>query len=497
MSQGTRTATPSAAKRSRTDPPTLVLPSGGSPAMNTGLALPTTNSPLPSNTASKPYGSPSTGGLALPGQWPQPQIITASIRPSYSNPQQYIPAQQRPPYYTQYYPTPPTSQYPYPPQSYGYYPTPQQYQAQSSYPRPPLQHAQSYTSYAQSRVQTPTSVTPTSTPAPAPPVPPQPDPHDSADPNEINDALGSSGVDLKAEQEALQRSHEFYQPLANLIMRDDRSKKQAFIHPRILSPTMRSIASKHNVTKVSDDSINYAALALRERLLGLITSSIHARDHRSSSGVNRPPGMYSDNTTPLWSHVVRRDTTRQLQALEKVDREEETRIRRERRERLENGFVATPDGGRKKRKRAKEMGPGVTARTMSDEARKKLQDDQAARATGSKKYAWMTAGAGSSISTGTTVTTTGGSAGAGTSGLASTTARKPSAPVTNGTATTTGTSATGATTTPGTTAPAFPAKAPTGGGWMRAPMPQTQAVGVGGRSERGHGGGRGSARGWT
>jgi len=286
------------------------------------------------------------------------------------------------------------------------------------------------------------------------------------------------------------------------------------------------IASKHNLTKVSDDSINYAALALRERLLGLITSSIHARDHRSSSGVNRPPGMYSDNTTPLWSHVVRRDTTRQLQALEKVDREEETRIRRERRERLENGFVGTPDGNGegadgegtgKKRKRAKEMGPGVTARTMSDEARKKLQDDQAARATGSKKYAWMTAGAGNSISTSTTATTTGGGAGAGTSGLASTTARKPSAPVTNGTAATTGTSATGATTASGTTAPAFSAKATTGGGWMRAPMPQTQAVGVGGRSveeeearvltsrdvefaiakERGHGGGRGSARGWT
>jgi len=287
---------------------------------------------------------------------------------------------------------------------------------------------------------------------------------------------------------------------------------------------MRSIASKHNLTKVSEDSINYTALALRERLLGLITSSIHARDHRSSTGVSRPPGMYSDNTTPLWSHVVRRDITRQLQALEKVDREEETRIRRERRERLENGFVATTDGGSgegadgettgKKRKRAKEMGPGVTARTMSDEARKKLQDDQAARATGSKKYAWMTAGASSSI---TSTTIASGGAGVGTSAPASTTVRKPSGPVTNGTTTTAATSTTGATTTSGTTTPAYSAKPVTTGGWMRAPMPQTQAVGVGGRSveeeearvltlrdvefaiekERGHGGGRGSARGWT
>lgn len=106
------------------------------------------------------------------------------------------------------------------------------------------------------------------------------------------------------------------------------------------------VASNHNVAKVPEESINYAALALKERLLSLIKVSLQARNHRVNSTANRPPGMYSDGSTPMWSHAVKRDVRRQLLAIEKVEREEEARIRRERHERLENpgGLLLAPPG---------------------------------------------------------------------------------------------------------------------------------------------------------
>lgn len=248
---------------------------------------------------------------------------------------------------------------------------------------------------------------------------------------------------------------------------------------------------------MSDDSLNYAALALRERLLGLINTSLKARNHRVSSTATQKPGVYSDGTTPMWNHIIRRDVSKQISAIEKVDREEEARIRRERHERLENpnGVASTSAAGgdsgaessqgEKKRKRQKEMGPGVTAKTMSEEVRKKLVDDAASRAFGgSKKYAWMTS----------------------TPGAAASAAALPKPTATPTTATaTTGVNGT-------SNYPKPTAAAPGGGGWMRA---QPQSLGRRGTDddngtrtltaldvefaverEKGHGGGRGSARGW-
>ncbi|KAF8329727.1 uncharacterized protein EI90DRAFT_3061712 [Cantharellus anzutake] len=215
--------------------------------------------------------------------------------------------------------------------------------------------------------------------------------------------------------------------------------------------------------------------------------------------------MYSDGSTPMWSTIVRRDVQKQLMALERVDREEESRIRRERRERLENGPVETSDNvdddsaAGKKRKRQKEMGPGVTARTMNEETRKRMMDDAASRAiggTGKQKYGWMMAGAAAAAVT-------------PTKKVAISTPSTPVAgsPAPNGVS---GTSTTG-TYTPSTTKPP---PLPSGGGWARARFPtygttagtaeQEEARTVTKKDidfaiekEKGHGGGRGSARGWT
>jgi hypothetical protein len=215
----------------------------------------------------------------------------------------------------------------------------------------------------------------------------------------------------QAEEEQLQRSHE---PLQSYRSFEDRTRKQPLnpsFDTRFLNPTMRTIGTKHKVTKIPDDSVNYLALALRARLQDLITGMIAASHHRTDTQFDRPASLY-DNGTPMWGIIVRSDVGKQLAALEKVEREEEMKIRRVRKEQAELaatqlaaaeaqvagglGSVATEGGfddsdGAPKKKRKKD-GPGVTARNMSEDVRKKMSNAVASQAAGlGGKYAWMNA----------------------------------------------------------------------------------------------------------
>jgi len=200
-------------------------------------------------------------------------------------------------------------------------------------------------------------------------------------------------------------SHQAYRPF------EDRSKKQPttpFFDTRFLGPTMRGIGTQHKITKVPEDSVNYLALALRARLQDLIVAMIAAARHRTDAQYDQPPSMYEDGT-PMWSIVIRSDLGKQLAALEKNEREEEMKIRRERKERADlaaahaanlaaqasggGGPMAVDEeeGGAPKKKKKKE-GPGVTARNMSEDVRKKMSNAVASQAAGlGGKYAWMNA----------------------------------------------------------------------------------------------------------
>ncbi|KAH7922051.1 hypothetical protein BV22DRAFT_1037913 [Leucogyrophana mollusca] len=331
---------------------------------------------------------------------------------------------------------------------------------------------------------------------------------DTADVATLNDALGSAGVDLRAEEESLQRSydsHQSYRPY------EDRSRKQPTtpsFDARFIGATMRTIGTQHKVTKIPEDSVNYLALALRARLQDLVTAMIGAAHHRTDSQFDRPASLY-DNGTPMWSIVVRSDVAKQLAALEKIEREEETKIRRERKERADlaaahaanlaaqasgsGAAMAVDDddgsGGAKKKK--KKEGPGVTARNMSEDVRKKMSNAVASQAAGlGGKYAWMTAANANNAA-----------------------ASKPKPVATTTTAATTA-SVGGATSPATTTAPAASATPATS--WARpyvSKMPtsaSSQAMEDDDRmvvnmrdamfvieNERGHGGGRGAARGWV
>lgn len=246
--------------------------------------------------------------------------------------------------------------------------------------------------------------------------------------------------------------------------------------------------------------MNYIALALRARLQDLVETMIAASEHRTDAQFDRSASQYEDGT-PMWSLMIRGDVSKQLAAIEKVEREEETRVRRERKERSDmaaahaatlanqasgNAMVVDntdiADDGAPKKKKKKADGPGVTARNMSEDVRKKMSNAVASQAAGlSQKYSWMNA-----------------------SVAASTPAKpKPATPA-----------ASSALTSATTTAPA---PSSTGGSWARPYVPAKATQGGTGSSkdedkrravtlrdamfvierERGHGGGRGSARGWT
>lgn len=269
---------------------------------------------------------------------------------------------------------------------------------------------------------------------------------------------------------------------------------------------MRTIGTQHKITKIPDDATNYLALALRTRLQELITGMITASHHRTDTQFDRPASLYEDGS-PMWSIVVRSDVAKQLAALEKVEREEEIKIRRERKERLDmaaahaaalaaqangaaNQMAAEYDdaeGGAKKKR--KKDGPGVTARNMSEDVRKKMSNAVATQAAGlGGKYAWMNASNAASA--------------AGTKSKLVTSSPNPGGGV-NTPATTT-TPAAGAAGMNSTWArPYVPTKKSTTPSQPTAEEEDTRTL-ITMRDamfviekERGHGGGRGAARGWV
>ncbi|KAF9535139.1 transcription initiation factor TFIID component TAF4 family-domain-containing protein [Crepidotus variabilis] len=406
---------------------------------------------------------------------------------------------------------------------------------------------------------------------------------DTSDIATLNDALGSAGVDLRAEEESLQTASLNHSYLPRSY--EDRTRKQPLRGPAVstihLTPTVRTIASSHKITRIPDESVNYLALCLRARLQELVEAMVKASRHRTDSTFERPARMYEGDPgatqegetklKPMWSILVRSDVAKQLAALEKVEREEETRIRKERKERAElqaahaaalaaqasglnsssgdpnagggdmdeglDGFGLSGAAGSAPKKKRKKEGPGVTARNMSEDVRKKMSNAVATQAAGlGGKYAWMNAGAGGAAAAKKAAATPAASLTAGATGSLAVPAVTTATPAAAQTATTTpSTSPSGA----GSSTTASAAAAAAASTWARPYIPTTLpkssysgtpggsgSAGNGGggadssggdggddgegkititmhdamfvvEKERGHGGGRGAARGWV
>ncbi|TFY54438.1 hypothetical protein EVJ58_g8863, partial [Rhodofomes roseus] len=135
----------------------------------------------------------------------------------------------------------------------------------------------------------------------------------------LNDAIGSAGVDLRAEEESLQRTGT-YDSYASYRPYEDRSRKQPAkpnFDTRYLGATMRTLGAQHQVPKIPEDTVNYLALALRARLQDLLTEMVAAAAHRTDAQFDQPAALYEEDSSPMWSVTVRRDVAKQLAALEK------------------------------------------------------------------------------------------------------------------------------------------------------------------------------------
>jgi Transcription initiation factor TFIID component TAF4 family len=213
----------------------------------------------------------------------------------------------------------------------------------------------------------------------------------------------------QAEEEGLQRNHDQHDTYRSYEDRTRRQPANPSFDSRILGTTIRTIGTQHKVPKVPEDSVNYVALAVKARLQQLIKAMIDASAHRTDTQFDRPASFYEDGN-PMWSIVVRRDVAKQLATMERIERDEEMKIRRERKERAEIAAAqaatyaaqsgASNDDGyeddemMQPRKKKKKDGPGVTARNMSEDVRKKMSNAVASQAAGlgARKYAWMSTG---------------------------------------------------------------------------------------------------------
>ena len=293
---------------------------------------------------------------------------------------------------------------------------------------------------------------------------------------------------------------------------------------------MRTIGTQHKVTRIPDESVNYLALALRARLQDLVTAMIAASHHRTDTQFDRPASLHEDGS-PMWSIVVRSDVAKQLAALEKIEREEESKIRKERKERAEmtaahaavlqaqaNGMAASQsmdmgaggmddsEGGAKKKR--KKDGPGVTARNMSEDVRKKMSNAVATQAAGlGGKYSWMTAAHSAPQQKAKPVVATMTPAATGTVPSGATTGLPITPATTTAPSASTSSSAVATAATAASSSwarPYVPTKKSSFAVPTQSSMEEDTRTSVTMRDamfviekERGHGGGRGAARGWA
>jgi hypothetical protein len=140
------------------------------------------------------------------------------------------------------------------------------------------------------------------------------------------------------------------------------------------------------------------ALATEKRLQKLIHLMILASKHRVDSQTFTQPAMDEKGQHPF-KIVDIQDIKKQLLAIERVEREEERKrkeaiLERERKAQLgeDIGEAGDEDGKPAKKKKKKEMGPGVTARYMSDDVRNKTTNETALMIAGGVMKSWMLTG---------------------------------------------------------------------------------------------------------
>ncbi len=96
-----------------------------------------------------------------------------------------------------------------------------------------------------------------------------------------------------------------------------------------LAYKVHTLAQEHGLS-VDAAVLNYLSLAARTRLKNVLENMIASSRHRSWSSHQHPPPLYPSTAQPMYHEQILNDPVKQLAALEKAERGDEARRRRER-----------------------------------------------------------------------------------------------------------------------------------------------------------------------
>jgi hypothetical protein len=193
------------------------------------------------------------------------------------------------------------------------------------------------------------------------------------------------------------------------------------------------VAKSMDVPHLESSAVVYLALATQQRLQECIATMIEASRHRVDSQAVETPPLDPKDQQPLYKVSNVQDIRKQLLAVERVEREEERKRRQALAERERNAHLSdgggpggsggtgtgTGSGGggaggdgddgdddtsgsKKKKKKKKEMGPGASARNMSEDIYKQATNKTALMSAGGIRKSWMLAGMASNATSGAT-----------------------------------------------------------------------------------------------
>lgn len=217
----------------------------------------------------------------------------------------------------------------------------------------------------------------------------------------LTDVMGSAGVDLREESENIMRSvHGSVGLRSNSSLTEvsglrtlDSFVPLPFVEIPSLNQILLQITKKYDVSEISPEVLELLSLAVEERVRGLLDQMIKTSKHRVLAQQTYPTPPLNDIGKPIYKVMVNKDPRKQLQALERVDKD---RVRKYYL-RLEEGSQIDEDGESrsKKSKNRRDASSGLTAtasaRNMSEESRKANANQTTHMFTGGLRKSWMLA----------------------------------------------------------------------------------------------------------
>ena len=156
------------------------------------------------------------------------------------------------------------------------------------------------------------------------------------DVDQLQDVLGSSGVDLRAEESAMYRRNLVNIPNSVEQTRNAEEERASAFYLELmpLSYRIHKIAQMNGL-HVDADVLQHISLAAKIRFRNLIQSMVNASRHRQWSSHLRPPPMYAKSKSAMYHEEIEEDPSKLLSVLARVEKAQEQAARQRRLQREE------------------------------------------------------------------------------------------------------------------------------------------------------------------